>query len=305
MMNMNDIRPDAIFTYCHIQKVGGTTWLTLLRRYWGLRHQELVTRAGQVLLPHQMERDLSLNPLVRSIASHGTWPCMNYGRYDDRLVWYVSLRDPVARYLSHYQHHAERWATHQPFEEWLDIEMQKNWQTKVICGQERPTQADLERAKEILAAKMRVVGILERFNESCLLFRRFLDWDGFKVTYGEPRNTARKGAAAQRVREDFDKYRERIIENNALDIALYEYAASEIYPRQVEAYGEEQLRRDLATEFGEDRPTMGERLREFESNALRRYVYRPFILAGDILHGRRRGRGGTSDQRLVVDDNGR
>lgn len=302
---MNGIRPDAIFTYCHIQKVGGTTWLTLLRRYWGVRHQELVTRAGQVLLPHQLERDLACNPLVRSIASHGTWPCFRYGRYDERLVWYVSLRDPVARYLSHYQHHAERWATHQPFEQWLDIEMQKNWQTKVICGQERPAPADLERAKEILATKMRVVGILERFNESCLLFRRFLGWDGFKVAYGAPRNTARRGDAVERVRQNFDTYRDRIAENNAMDIALYEYALKEIYPRQIAAYGEEQMRRDLETQFGEDRPTMGERIREFESNALRRYVYRPLIMVGDILQRRRRGRGGTADQRLVVDDNGR
>ncbi len=292
-----DIRPDAIFAFGHIQKAGGTTWLTLLRRYWGIRHQELVTRAGQVLLRRQLEADIRFNPFIRSISGHGLWPCMDYGRCAERMVWYITLRDPIARYLSHYQHHAERWATGQHFEDWLNIGMQKNWQTKFISGGEH-----LDKAKEILATKMRVVGLLEHFHASCLMVREFLGWRGFRVAYGKPRNTARKGDAAKRVRDEFDRHKDRIVENNALDIELYLFASKEIFPRQVAAYGEERLKQDLEREFGEDHPSLGEKVRETGCNALRRYFYRPMILAGDILNGRRRGKAGLDDQRLIVDD---
>lgn len=290
-------RPDNLYAFCHIQKTGGITWLTLLRRYFGLRHQDHLVRAGQVLLPDQLDRDLRLNPFARSISSHGLWPCVDYPRQSDRLVWYTMLREPISRYISHYNHHAERWNAYRTFDEWLDIDMQRNWQTKMIGGGE-----DVQKAKEILRSKVEVVGLLERFNESCLLFRDRFKWRNFRVAYGLPQNRNRGGAPARRVREEFDRYKARIIENNKLDIELYEFAKRELWPAQVAAYGEKRMLDDLQTEFSEGAVAIGDRFREFTNNTVRRAVYRPLVRTGDFLYGRKRAGAAVRDERLVVAD---
>lgn len=294
---MYEARPDNLYAFCHIQKTGGITWLTLLRRNFGLRHQDHIVRAGQVLLPEQLTRDLRLNPFATSISSHGLWPCVEYPRQHDRLVWYTMLREPISRYISHYNHHAERWNAYSTFDEWLDIDMQKNWQTKMIGGGE-----DVQKAKEILRSKVEVVGLLERFNESCLLFRDRFKWRNFRVAYGQPQNRNRGGEPARRVREQFDRYKARIIENNQLDIELYDFAKRELWPAQVAAYGEKRMLADLQTEFAVGAVRLGDRIREFANNTVRRTVYRPLVRTGDFLYGRKRAGAAVHDERLVVAD---
>jgi hypothetical protein len=97
------------------------------------------------------------------------------------------------------------------------------------------------------------------------------------VRYGRPRNPARKGAVREQIMAQLDRYRDRIHENNALDLELYEFVKREIWPKQVAVYGAERLAREVETEFAGPEGSNGDRLREFANDAVRRTVYRTIV----------------------------
>jgi hypothetical protein len=260
--------PLVLFT--HVQKAGGTTIEAVMRRNLGIRHMIVDPPLGWIYQERDLRVDLRLNPFTRSLCSHWLRPFVHFGALEARLVWYTILRNPIDRYLSHYQHHVEQMGSTQCFEDWLREPIQKNWQTQLLAGEQ-----DLLAARQILASRYRCVALLERFDESLLMIRDRLGLGCLDLRYGRPRNVARSNSLKQMIQEKLEKHRDQVMENNRLDLELYDFAAREVFPRQIREYGEDRLRRDLRAEFGSFEADTGDRLRERSNVLYRRAVYKP------------------------------
>ncbi|HET8654100.1 MAG TPA: sulfotransferase family 2 domain-containing protein [Longimicrobiaceae bacterium] len=235
-------RGDApIACFSHVQKAGGTTVEAVMRRHFGVRHMLVNPPRGWIYRKKDLAADLRLNPWARSIGGHWLRPFVDFGEFEDRLAWYIFLREPVSRFLSHYQYHVEHMGVTAPFEQWMEQPIQHNWQTQFLAGEQ-----DVEAAKQILASRYRAIGLLERFDESLLLVRQALGLNGLDPWYGRPHNPAQSGEKRRSIAE---RYREQCVERNQLDLELYRFARDELYPRQVAEYGEERLRKEVASEF--------------------------------------------------------
>ena len=188
---------DRLFCFTHVPKSGGTTLDVILRRHFGLRHMDVLPRRGWLYTYQDLVADLRLNPFAQSLSGHWIRPFIDYREYAERLLWYTVLRDPVMRYLSHFQHHIEKLGASRSFEDWLGDSIQHNWQTQHLAGEQ-----DVEAAKQILATRFRFVGLLERFVESLLLLQHQLGLEDLPIAYGRPRNPARSSDTRERLRDD-------------------------------------------------------------------------------------------------------
>jgi hypothetical protein len=265
-MGREDARTIACFS--HVQKAGGTTVEAVMRRHFGVRHMLVNPPRGWIYRKQDLAADLRLNSWLRSIGSHWLRPFVEFGELGERLAWYVFLREPVSRFLSHYQYHVEHMGVTAPFQEWMKQPIQHNWQTQFLAGEQ-----DVEAAKQILAARYRAVGLLERFDESLLLVRRALGLDGLDPRYGQPHNPAKSGDARHSMKEQF---RDECLDYNRLDLELYRFACDELYPRQVAEYGgEDRLREDVASEFAPGATALAGSANELGYLLFRRAVHLP------------------------------
>jgi hypothetical protein len=269
---------NELFLFTHVQKAGGTTVEVIMRRNFGIRHMLVHPRRGWVYERRDLVSDLRLNPLARSICSHWLRPFIDFGRYEGRLVWYTMLRRPLDRYLSHFQYHIERMDVRRSFADWIKDPIQHNLQTRLLAGEQ-----DVEAAKQILVARYRCVGLLERFNESLLLIRHRLGLNGLRVSYERPHNTAASPRTKVAVRAQFESMIDECTERNRLDVELYDFVVRELFPRQVADYGEERLERDVQREFDAHDQTFGDTVRELTNKAYRRAVYVPVARARQEL----------------------
>lgn len=159
----------------------------------------------------------------------------------------------------------------------------RNAQVRWLAGEE-----DLEGAKETLTKRLRIVGLTERFNEFLLLFRERVGLTGFDVRYAQRVNRRSASPYRDEVLANFDRYRDEVLANNELDIKLYEFAANEVWPRQVAEYGEDRLRQDVAREFRRpvgDIPGQGRLIQNF---LFRNLLYKLLVRADRKRLGRTR-----------------
>lgn len=258
-------RPIACFS--HVQKAGGTTVEAVMRRHFGARHMLVDPPRGWIYRKADLAADLRLNPWTRSICGHWLRPFVNFGEFESRLLWYVFLREPVARFLSHYQYHAEQMGVTAPFRRWSRSRIQHNWQTQYLAGEQ-----DVEAAKQILSGRYVALGLLEDFDRSLLLVRRALRLEGLDIWYGRPHNAA-NGSRREPLSSEA---RELCLECNELDIELYRFASEELYPRQLAGYGEERLEADLDAAVTGRGSEIARSRRDLEYLIFRRAVHLPF-----------------------------
>jgi hypothetical protein len=242
-----------------------------MRRHFGVRHMLVNPPRGWIYRPRDLAADLRINPLLSSISSHWLRPFVDFGPWQHRLVWYTFLRHPISRLLSHYQYHVERMGVTKSLRAWLlDDPLQQNWQTRFIAG-----SPDLDAARQILAERYTVVGLTERFDESMVLLRRFMGIDHLNLWYGAPHNVALSAQRKQEVRREYEEISQLVLDLNQLDIALYEFAEGQLYPRQIASFGGvDQLNGAVAQAKDEQRRGI-DRLRELSFLAYRRAVHLP------------------------------
>jgi len=231
-------------------------------------------RPPVVYTPRDLAFDLKLNPFVRSISGHSLKPFVNFGELETRLRWYTILRDPRARFISHYQHYHNKQIPGRAltFHEWMRTQVRQNWMVRMIAGEE-----DVDAAKQIIDNKLLFVGLVEHFNESLLLFRSSMGLCNLNIDYNMPVNAAKSSKAKNDIVGNIDVYEDEILENNNLDIILYDYVKDKIWPRQIENYGDDRLKSDLKEEFRQRHPTMKAKCNEWAYGAYRNLVYKPVL----------------------------
>jgi len=264
---MSSVRP--LYCFSHVQKAAGTSVDVVMRRHFGIGHMLVNPAIGWTYKPRDLAADLRLNPLTRSISSHWLRPFVDFGAWNERMIWYTFLRDPIARVLSHYQYHVERMGVTKSLQNWI-LDEEQNWQTRFLAG-----APDLDAAKRILTTRYAMVGLTERFDESFVMLRALLGIDNLCLWYGHPRNVAASRERRERIHREFETFRDLVLELNQLDIELYAFALREIYPRQVAAFGGEQQLKSQTQEAkleGRDRVAS---LREMSFLAYRRAFHLP------------------------------
>ena len=199
----------------------------ILRRHYGLKHLDVRFRKHTrtpVYRLQDLERDLVRFPWVESISGHTIKPFVNYGEYEDQMQWFVMFRRPQERVLSHYGHQRRKGLVGDDFENWARNPNRRNWQVRAIAGCE-----DLEAAKQIIQEKRIVTGITENFDLSLSLLKGMVTDSDVSLQYRSPENTSNPETLQRRV-QLHDTYRETIFEANELDIRLYDFVRSEMFP---------------------------------------------------------------------------
>jgi hypothetical protein len=193
-----------MIAFVHIPKTGGTTLSAMLERQYA--HDELHEimmrgmswiAAEPALVPKRLIT-LSKIHRLKSALRQARPPRMIHGHFDWSIVkllpagtrCFTLLRDPVERAISHYYHYrrmvgdpAYPIAMGSTLAQWVSerglVEMD-NGQTRRLAGEMgvpygRLTARMLDRAKANLA-RLAVVGLTERFDESVVLLQRAFGW---------------------------------------------------------------------------------------------------------------------------------
>lgn len=269
-----------VLVFEHIPKTAGSTFRRLLRRRYG---------SGLFIEGARFERRPELDLLrkrilegrpPRAISSHFGYGFHELLPGDLRYTHFTFLRDPVKRTISHYYYALERGGVEPgtSLREFCEAEESLvyplrawNFQTTFLSGlrvratlAENPRPPRLEDHNEdLLAAAMRnldafpSLGLVERFEESLLLFGRTFGWPLHALCFVSLNRGKGRPARLELTDED----RAVLQKVNRLDAELYQHARERF----------EQL-------LAERVPDLPEQLR-----ALRRMnsVYKPALLVAD------------------------
>ncbi len=263
-----------MLAFVHIEKCGGTTLLHQLRRGFGIDHFDVIPKDKEAVLfgADDMRALLKLRPSVKSIAGHSVRIHSGLESVVERVSYYTILRDPVARYISDYQHFVDLLDFPDDFERWLDFEARHNFQTRAIAGSD-----DLEAAKTILRSRFDLVGLVEEYGEFLEQLSLLSPSCGLSLEC-EVRNSAEQ-RKSHRKPLPLDQFREQIIENNRMDLALYEDARDVLLPEQRERFSarcEGAISTTAATGQPRRHP-LRERTRASMNRLYRNLIYKPYL----------------------------
>lgn len=249
----NPSKECMLLAFVHIEKCGGTTLDMILEQSFGIRHIDVIPKdKNQMALSNlDIQRLKSLRPRILSISGHAVRPWVL--RNSSGSFWmYTLLRDPLKRYISDFKHFAPCYQAAGDFGRWLKLEHRHNFISRSLCG-----EANLDKAKEVLINEMKLVGVVELFDEFVsqlsVLARPFhLITDYTVQNNSDNRYSGGLKLYARFVRKmnltrgvdiknhangiDFTKYTEDIKAVNRLDIKLYDFVLSELLPLQREKF---------------------------------------------------------------------
>jgi hypothetical protein len=222
-----------LICFAHIERAGGTTLHAILRKnypsFLTLTAPKWASDGSTVFTSAQLRVLLRVLPFTAGVGGHHVRTNLGYERVTERPIQYLTfLREPVARYLSHLRYQLERFPERWDLGRLLDEESFWDFMTWRVAG-----SSDLELAKHRLADDYTFVGLQERFAESLVLLRRMLAPSRELDVRYEHLNVA---ASQARWMRDPGVQRQAE-ERNAVDLELYAFAESAIYPTWAEAFG--------------------------------------------------------------------
>ena len=257
-----------MYAFCHLRKTGGNSFSQILRREFGVRHMDAISRFpnGQEIY---RDSDLKIDKWIywspNSIAGHGVRPFLNM-MGSTPVNWLTIMRNPAHRYASHFIHHVENFGYSDSFESWANIEKHQNDQTKTVCG-----TADVELAKDWLN-RFFWIGFTEDFDLSMRILERKIG-NGFSGYLAKKTNVAKSKSYNRN--ELVEKHKDLIRERNLLDFELYQYVRDEIWPSQLDLISDESANGTPPL----PKSTIG----GFTSYVKRNLIYRPFVKATNLL----------------------
>lgn len=222
-----------MLAFVHIRKTGGSTVDMILRQSFGAGHFRI-----------RLGRDRSVNPIataeeirrcrwiywrMRCISGHGIVPHSNLEAVGKPIRYFTFLREPLTRCASDYQFRVTRGGMRKPFKEWVRSEFAGNQQSLKIAG-----QPDADAAIEMLRTKVGFVGLLERFDESLVMFKQWTNSNALDIRY-RAKNVSSYSSIKTRLLAD-PKTLSLLREVNQEDLKVYRYVTEEMYPRAVASF---------------------------------------------------------------------
>ena len=178
-----------MYAFVHIEKTAGTTMNSILRRSFGTGHCDIRLPLAKRLVKYEptdrykvvetadLQRVKRIYRNLRGIAGHQVKVYSDLAQGYPDICFFTFLRDPVKRYCSHYLTRAGL-PSSQVFDRWLASPWTHNWQTKMIAG-----ECNAQKAIDLLATRFAFVGLVERFDESLLMFGQWLQEPDFRPEY--------------------------------------------------------------------------------------------------------------------------
>jgi hypothetical protein len=205
----------------HIPKTGGTSFNFILENNFGFRNCHTNQNDRSTFTQADLEFARKCYPSLRSIVGHNL---VDPAQLTVPEPFYMTiLREPVARVISHYQYSVQRGNNKKSFEETLRAsENLENLQVKLIAG-----GRDLDKAKRFLE-RCAFVGLTEKFDLSLRVLEKLSPYP-LKLNY-QRRLVAESNTLKDELKRD-ERMLELARECNKLDIALYQFAVDEIFPR--------------------------------------------------------------------------
>jgi len=226
-----------LVAFVHIEKTAGTTLIHLLRHNFFMRYcdvRPLAKRSRGVFQIEDLRKTLCMNPFLKCIAGHSIMPFNGLHDYYPNLKYITVLRDPVQRYLSQYQYWCRDLGKDMTFEDFLSLKRQNNRQTRKIAGSD-----DVSVAKEFLiSGSFLLTGLLEEFDAFLVLLKKKLS-QTMNLNFDPLYERQRVGTSEEKdLRQELvAKFGDHILENNRSDLELYDFVASDLFPRSKKDYG--------------------------------------------------------------------
>ena len=223
-----------MLVFIHINKTAGSTVRYMLRGTFGVDHCEVEPWHAQWIDPPFSASDLNrlrrLYPHLKSIAGHRVTGYVDLQESGEEFKYFSFMRDPLKTCASRFQYNVQyRKKKNLVFENWIQNEWTRNHQTKMFAG-----VADVDKAIQIIRAKRIFVGLTERFDESILLLKSLVAND-LNISFRSV-NVARRNSLAEQL-VSTDSTRQMLVEANQLDLELYNYVRTELYPGFQREYG--------------------------------------------------------------------
>ena len=219
-----------LLAFCHIEKAAGTSLIHVLRRNFFFRFaavRPLSICADSRFSTAHLRTYLRLNPFLRCISGHAVVP-YNQLRAGDKTIRYITqFREPIARIESQFKFWRHRMNKSISIDEFVAHPTASNFQVKKIAGEE-----NLEKAKEIIQSNFLLAGSTDQFDEFLVLLGARLGLD-HRLLAHETRNVSRQ-SSKQRITNDLHNI---LLDNNDLDISLYNWIINDYFPQKVAEYG--------------------------------------------------------------------
>jgi Galactose-3-O-sulfotransferase len=224
--------------FCHMIKTAGTTMHYIFRNNYGFNYVEI---RKPNFCASDLKSILKINGNIKAIGGHSLRSTVNLESVCPQIRFITFLRDPVNRYLSHYNHAIRNNFHQMSLEEHCEVLGETNYQTKFITGSMNLTERsyfaakkDLRQAMKILSEQFAFVGLVEEFDESLLLLKRSMELQDFDIRY-KKENVAKTTYITRDMISPTTL--QRIKELNQLDCELYEFVRDELFEPQKDKYG--------------------------------------------------------------------
>lgn len=216
-----------MIVFLHIPKTAGSTFQFILENSFGLSACHTNHTKQKIFRQDDFAFAQKFFPRMKSLAGHNLVDPLSLGLPDPFHITF--LREPVARVFSHYQDSILMGSNTRSIEDDLRRnEYLENLHVKLMAG-----GRDLDKAKRYLE-RCNFVGLTEKFDLSLHML-------GVLCPYRLNLNYKRRRvASSNNIRKpltDNTSIVEMIREHNRLDIALYDFAVEEIFPKLCEKAG--------------------------------------------------------------------
>lgn len=226
-----------MYAFIHIPKTAGTTLRSIFRRSFGANHCDVKcpTRVRKVtpwLTPENLQWMKKLYPNLSGITGHRVCCFTDLESTLSNVKYFTFLRDPTKRFISNFHHHYRgrmEECTLNRLEEFAADSSRRNVQTRWICGNE-----DSAQAITVLNEKIGCVGLTEKFDESLILLKQYLNEPKININY-QSRNFSQGKAPLDYQNDSYIKA--LIQEANQADIDVYQYVIENTFPKQLDNYG--------------------------------------------------------------------
>jgi hypothetical protein len=207
--------------FVHVPKTGGSTFQVILENTFGASHCNAFHNRRKVFTKEDLAFARKVYPRLRSVSGSNLVDPFELAAPDPFYITFT--REPVARVFSHYQHMVRRGCS-TPFEETLRTdELLQNLNVKILTG----GKADLGRAKSFLE-KCDFVGFTEKFDLSLHILGKLTP---YKLNLNYMRKQIAPDNAMKKKLQGDARAVEMTREYNRLDMELYSFALTEIFPR--------------------------------------------------------------------------
>lgn len=223
-----------VIVFSHLMKTGGTSLNQHLKGCYGSK-MHIVTKPENLLVntnPYNLKefkKDLGQFSKLSVLSGHQVRPFIDFGSFEENFKWFIILRHPYKRFVSHYIQITNREGTiHHGLKinEWVTRFDTSNYMVRCIAGKE-----DVNLAKKILIEKFQVVGLTEEFDSTIKMMRAVI---GDKNFYA-PNVSHKNLSTDNKLRDEiFEKEIDFIKKNNILDMELYNFVKEKIWPKQLE-----------------------------------------------------------------------